>query len=286
MKSILLPTLKINNAHERDQYLLFDEPTHKYTITTDLESNYTSVTTFNHHHFPKFDADEVIKNMMQGKNWNPKNKYWGLTSEQIKDLWSNNGKAVSGAGTEMHYDIECFMNQPVPNATHQTLLEHFESSPPEYINTSEEWEFFIKFAKAFPELKPYRTEWTIYDEDLKIAGSIDMVYEDSETGELSIYDWKRAKDISKTNGWDKYATTECISHLPDSNFWHYSLQLNTYKAILESKYGKKVTSLYLVRLHPDNKKKTYELIKCADLSKEVADLFELQKSELKTCENL
>jgi hypothetical protein len=280
MKSILLPTLKIKNSHERDQYLLFDEPTHKYTITTDPESNYTSVTTFNHHHFPKFDADEVIQNMMKGKNWNPENKYWGLTPEQIKNLWSDNGKSVSGAGTEMHYDIECFMNQPVSNATHQTLLEYFESTPPEYVNTSEEWEFFIKFAKAFPDLKPYRTEWTIYDEDLKIAGSIDMVYQDANTGELSIYDWKRAKDISKTNGWDKYATTECINHLPDSNFWHYSLQLNTYKAILESKYGKKVTSLYLVRLHPDNKRKTYELIKCADLSKEVADLFELRKKSL------
>lgn len=280
MKSILLPTLKITNAHERDEFLLFDEPTHKYTVTFDSQSLYTSVTTFNHHHFPEFDASSVIKNMMKGKNWNPDNKYWGKTEEEIKNMWSENGAAVSGAGTEMHYDIECFMNQPVPSATHQTLLEYFESSPPEYINISEEWEFFIKFVKAFPNLKPYRTEWTIYDEDLKIAGSIDMVYEDVENGELSIFDWKRAKTITKTNGWNKYAITECINHLPDTNFWHYSLQLNTYKAILESKYGKKIKDLYLVRLHPDNQRKTYDLIKCADLSQEVSDLFELRKYQL------
>jgi ATP-dependent exoDNAse (exonuclease V) beta subunit len=278
--SVLLPTLRIENAHERDENLVFDEPTHKYTILTDPGSVYTSVTTFNHQHFPKFDAEKTIKNMMKGKNWNPTNKYWGKTPEEIKKMWSDNGAAVSGAGTEMHYDIECFMNQPVHNATHQALLEHFEASPPEYINASEEWGFFIDFVKAFPHLKPYRTEWMIYDEDLKLAGSIDMVYEDVETGELSIFDWKRAKDITKTNSWNKSAITECIQHLPDSNFWHYSLQLNNYKAILETKYGKKVNDLYLVRLHPDNPRKTYDLIKCADLSKEVSDLFELRKSKL------
>jgi hypothetical protein len=53
--------------------------------------------------------------------------------------------------------------------------------------------------------------------------------------------------------------------------------LNTYKAILEEKYGKKVTDKYLVRLHPNNEKKSYDLIKCADLSEEIADLFTLKK---------
>jgi hypothetical protein len=106
-----------------------------------------------------------------------------------------------------------------------------------------------------------------------------MVYENTD-GSLMIYDWKRAKEISKTTGFKKYGKTECINHLPDTNFWHYSLQLNTYKAILESKYDKKITDLYLVRLHPDNPKKTFELIKCADLSNEIKDLFEHRKNEL------
>ena len=117
----------------------------------------------------------------------------------------------------------------------------------------------------------------IYNEDLKLSGSIDMVYENPD-GSLKIYDWKRSKGIAKTNGFDKYALTECISHLPDANFWHYSLQLNTYKAILEEKYGKKVTDLYLVVLHPNNT--TYNLIPCADLSTEVSELFEERRKEI------
>jgi ATP-dependent exoDNAse (exonuclease V) beta subunit len=282
MSSILLPTLKIKNSHDRDANLVFDEPSHKYTILSDKDSSYTSVTTFNHHHFPKFDAAEIIDKMMKGKNWNSSHKYWGLTSQEIQKQWADNGKLVSGAGTDLHYDIECFMNQNIKNASHESLLENFENDPPEYVNCSSEWGYFINFVKAFPNLKPYRTEWMIYDEDLKLAGSIDMVYEDSTTGELSIFDWKRAKEISKINGFGKFAITECISHLPDTNFWHYSLQLNTYKAILESKYGKKIKELYLVRLHPDNPRKTYDLIKCADLSQEVTDLFELRKKEIES----
>ena len=280
MPSILLPTLKIANGVERDANLLFDEPTHKYTIVTDPNSSYTSVTTFNHHHFPKFDAAGTIEKMMKGKNWNPSHKYWGLTSEQIQEQWAANGKAVSGAGTELHYDIECFMNQPVPNATHQTLLDYFEANPPEYVNDSIEWHYFMYFIKSFPDLKPYRTEWMIYDEDLKLAGSIDMVYENPETGVLTIFDWKRSKDISKTSPWGKSAITQCIDHLPDTNFWHYSLQLNTYKKILQTKYGKTVNELYLVKLHPENKRGTYDLIKCADLSKEVDDLFAMRRAEV------
>ena len=125
----------------------------------------------------------------------------------------------------------------------------------------------------------------VYHEELKLAGSIDMVYENPEDNTLSIYDWKRAKEITKTNGFNKYAKTECIDYLPDTNFWHYSLQLNTYKAILESKYSKKIRDLYLVRLHPNNPKKTFELIKCADLSQEIENLFEDRKKELENIKN-
>ena len=78
----------------------------------------------------------------------------------------------------------------------------------------------------------------------------------------------------------EFASTSCIEHLPNTNYWHYSLQLNTYKAILERQYGKIVTDLYLVRLHPNNPRKTFDLIKCADLSQEITDLFQLRKEQI------
>ena len=105
-----------------------------------------------------------------------------------------------------------------------------------------------------------------------------MVFKNKD-GTLSIYDWKRCKNIKKDNPW-QCAKTKCIDHLPDTNFWHYSLQLNTYKAMLESNYGVKVKDLYLVCLHPENSSKTYEKIKVPVLKQEIKSLFELRKNML------
>lgn len=280
---MLLTTLSILNAHPRDKNIEFYEPTHKYTILTDPDSIYTSVTTWNHSHFPHFDSDKIIEGMMKGKNWNPKNKYWGMTAEEIKKKWSENGAYVSSAGTNMHFQIECFMNNSPNNQknkyTHQDLLENYNCNHKETENATLEWNYFLEYVKDHPTFCPYRTEWTIYDEELKLAGSIDMVYENPD-GSLMIYDWKRCKDISTINTFNKYAITPCISQYPDSNFWHYALQLNTYKAILETKYDKKITNLCLVRLHPESPEKTYELIPLPDLSNDIKTLFELRKKEL------
>lgn len=275
--SILNPVLETINSHPRDKNILFYEPTHTYTITTDPTNKYTSVTTWNHSHFPHFNADQVIKNMMRGKNWKEGHKYWGLTAEQIKAQWASNGAAVSDAGTNMHYEIECFMNNSdlEDHYTHVELYRHYletQLSNPIPIIETTEGIYFIKFIKEHLHFTPYRTEWTVYHEEAKLAGSIDMVYENPD-GTLSIYDWKRAKDISRINTFNKFALNKIICHMPDSNFWHYALQLNTYKKIIEDKYGKIVTDLYLVRLHPDCEDNTYELIKLPDLKKELNDLF-------------
>ena len=119
-------------------------------------------------------------------------------------------------------------------------------------NDSLEYKYFNEFLKDYGHLKPYRTEWMVYDKELRLAGSIDMIFKNKD-GSLRIYDWKRCKEIKKDNKWQS-AKTSCISHLPDTNFWHYALQLNTYKYLLEKNYGKKISEMCLVCMHPDNKK--------------------------------
>ena len=283
MKPTLHSTLSIRNCHERDQFIQFFEEDHKYVITNDPNNKYTSVTTWNHSHFPVFNANLIIKNMMKGKNWKEGHKYWGLTAEEIKKQWSSNSSAVSGAGTDLHFEIECFMNNPDIESGHKKGYNHSDLHEAYLQNPKAievvEWDYFINFVKDHPELKPYRTEWTIYDEDLKISGSIDMIYENPD-GTLSIYDWKRSKDITRVNNFNKFAINKLICHMPDANFWHYALQLNTYKRLIERKYGKTVTDLYLVRLHPDAEEKNYELIKLPDLTKEINELFEERKQKL------
>jgi len=248
------------NAHPRDNLITFDEGPHIYTVKDD-PGPYTSVTTWNHEHFENFDANKIIDNMMKSKNWN-NSKYYGKTKDEIIKMWDDNRDEAAKAGTKMHYDIECYYNN-CPNE-----------------NESVEYGYFKKFAEDYKHLKPYRTEWMIWHEEIKIAGSVDMVFE-QEDGSLLIYDWKRSKEIVKSTRFTKFAKTECIDYLPDTNFWHYSLQLNVYKRILEEKYGKKVDGLFLVCLHPNNSNLSYIRIPCADLQSEISNLFDLRKEQVK-----
>lgn len=264
--------LSQQNHHSRDDVIHFVEETHTYFIS---ECKYTSVTTIIHSLFEPFDADKVIDKMMKGRNWNPANIYWGKTPEEIKQIWSSKGLLASTAGTNLHQRIEYFMNndQLEKGYTHQQLLDVYPFSKKE---EPKEWMYFIQFIQDHLDLKPYRTEWMVFNEDYKISGCIDMVYENKD-GTLSIYDWKRCKEIISKNNFNKHSIVlQCV---PDTNFWHYALQLNLYKFILESKYDKKVTQLFLVKLHPESPNQSYELIPVPFLEDEINKLLE---TDLKT----
>lgn len=244
------------NPHERDSHITFDEGPHIYTI--DGDSSFTSVTSWNHSHFPHFDADKIISNMMRSRKW-PQSKYFGMTPSEIKKMWNENGNQASAAGTKMHYDIECFYNDMDVEVEEDCI----------------EWQYFEQFEDDYgSKMEPYRTEMMVWDKELQFAGSIDMLYK-NEDGTLSIYDWKRCKEIRKDNSFEK-ANTECIKHLPNSNYWHYSLQLNTYKYLLEKNYGVTIKEMYLVCLHPNNNNKSYQRIEVNDMKKEIEDLMDLR----------
>lgn len=215
------------HPHPRDQDIEFQEEGHIYTIRGN--KRYTSCTTWIKSFFEKFNPDTILDKMMESPNW-PSSKYFGKTREEIKDLWSSNGKIAAGFGTSMHKHIELFYNgTPLPE-------------------TSVELSYFDRFQKDHPELVPFRTEMMIYDEDLKICGSVDMLFQHDD-GTLSIYDWKFSKEI-QTHSYGKKALAP-IEHLNDCNTVHYSLQLNVYREILERKYGYRIRDMVLVFMHRD-----------------------------------
>lgn len=251
--------LALKNAHERDKFIEFEEISHKYTING--EDGYVSVTTFNHSHFPNFDSDKIIDGILNNKRMTDSTyRYFGKTKEDILKEWNANAVSASSLGTNMHNNIEFFYNGIEIN------------------DSSIEYKYFKNFVADHENLIPYRSEWCVYNQDIKLAGSIDMVFQDKYTKKFHVYDWKRVKTIEYDSSFGKFAITPCIKHIPDTNFWVYSLQLNVYKAILEEKYGMKIDDLYLIVCHPDNS--NYEKIECFDLSKEVKDLFEYRKSTL------
>lgn len=264
-----LDFLKERNPHPRDQNAYLDEATHIYNI--DGKTDYTSMTTFIHSLFEEFDDDQIIDNMMRSKNWQ-QNKYYGMTPTDIKAVWKKNNLSATSNGTAMHYAIECFYNNSDSTTT----------------TTTTELKYFMNFHNDIvrkQQLEPYRTEWIVHAPDIKIAGSIDMVFKkhdknlrNRKNGDnreiLDIYDWKRCREITQTSRFNKWSINPQIEHIPDTNYWHYSLQLNGYRYILEKYYDKVVQDLYLVCLHPDNKNHNYILIKVPDLQEEIHELFQ------------
>lgn len=211
------------NRHLRDSEIKFDAESHTYTHKGE---QYKSVTTVVESCFQQFDCD-----------------YWaarkapemGMTAEQVKALWERKGEEARNLGSMMHEKIERYY-LGLPNDTDPT------------------YDMFQAFTKKY-QLHPYRTEWAIYDEEYKVAGTLDFL--NCENGVYSIYDWKRSNKIL-VNGtpevesrWNKRAF-EPIAHVHDTTFWHYALQLSIYRFILERNYGIIVDINRLGVFHPDN----------------------------------
>tara|TARA_Y100000389_G_scaffold204246_1_gene255842 strand:- start:34536 stop:35294 length:759 start_codon:yes stop_codon:yes gene_type:complete len=230
--------------HARDVNIKLDSRTHVYNIRLNgkLEKGFTSVTSLIKQSFPPFDRRGALKSVR--KSGNP--KYDGMTDPQILALWNSSGREAASLGTQLHEDIESFFNG-MP-------LEQMRISP-EHGQFKEFWSDHEK------SLVPYRTEWEVYHEEAKLAGSIDMVFVDKDHNYF-IYDWKRTKKINPDGNYGKFGRGHA-STLPDSSYWHYALQLNTYQYILESKYNLKIKGLYLVRMHPDSE--AYDKIHLPDL---------------------
>ena len=98
----------------------------------------------------------------------------------------------------------------------------------------------LKIFKDHQHLTSFRTEWMVWDKELQFE--IYCMSFQREDGTIDIYDWKRCKEIKKTNGWE--SEQRMYQLLPNSNFWHYS-SLNTYKAILEKNYDVKVEFVFV-----------------------------------------
>jgi hypothetical protein len=256
--------LAVVNKHPRDDNISFEEETHTYSIDGD-STGWKSCTTIISHLYKHFDPDAIITKMRKNAQKFATGPYYGKTDEEIKAGWNENGRVASEAGTRMHLDIEHYYNSdPVGN------LEGDNYEPLE----SPEWRMFLEYQRKIgSKFKPYRTEWLVWDRSVMIAGSIDMVYRKPD-GTLAIYDWKRAKEIKTTSQYDNMLGP--VNHLPDTNYWHYAIQLNVYRRILEENYGEIVSELALVILHPNNP--TFQVLRLEMMPEEVDGIFAARKA--------
>lgn len=220
------------NKHPRDCRISFDAAGHQYTATSPdgTRIDCDSVTTIVERCFEQFDADY----------WAERKATPEKSADVLKAEWAAKGEQARDLGTRLHDRIERHYlgETPDPEAL----------SDPAFRN-------FLVFADRHP-LKPFRSEWRIFSEKYRVAGTLDFLAFDGT--DFEIYDWKRSSKIINPytghpdvqNCWGKHAFAP-VSHLHDTIFWHYALQVSIYRYILETEYGIMVKAGHLGTFHPD-----------------------------------
>lgn len=266
--------LALRNFHPRDFNISFFDENHRYELlehdairdTYSVKSNrspdpampphLTSVTALIDTVIPKFDSEAEIDRMMADtERWNDpvlNKRYYGMTRQQVLDLWVDIGDDASEEGSAMHANFEAYYNG-------------FE-----YDATTPEFKLFADYERLYVKdlLVPYRTEWLVYNERLQLSGAIDMLYAyvegcgrsslPDENGKIHLVlaDWKRSKRIRfksfPRNGEPQYGCVPATSQVENCNYRKYSIQLQLYKYMLEAEYDVIIDEMWIVVLHPNN----------------------------------
>lgn len=237
--------LASRNIDYRDKRIKFDPVEHRYFI--DGNPDTISVTQLIDKFFPEFDA----------LYWAPiKAAKLGISTEEILAEWESKRIDSANKGTALHEAIENYYN----NKSHNSSTTEFGH--------------FLSFRERYKGMTPYRSEWRIFDEDLMVAGTIDMVYK-KEDGSLYMFDWKRSEKVVNNDGTIKddkfqFAFGE-LNHLGDNSYNRYCLQQNIYKAILEKRYSHRISSMNLLVMHESYDQ--FYHIKIPNMDKEINYIF-------------
>ena len=241
------------------------------------------------------------------------------TTENIQNVWKQNGELEALKGTLLHKRIELYIQElakwqcesrhtrvrlstmhdphgPCPHlvdrardassfrkamacvVTHipQRLWDHPATQDyfDNIISSEDNSEFhqFEAWLSANSSLSPYRTEWSIYDENIGVAGQIDSLWIDwmdnnTDSMQFIMVDWKRAHkvlspdiDIQKQQSFDRRGREFCefapahpgpCRHMLDCAYNHYTVQQHLYSDFLFRKYDIDVSKMLLVQCHPN-----------------------------------
>lgn len=240
--------------------ITFTESDHKYTSIVDgKEINYISGTTFISKFFPPFDPTGCITRACARKR--------GLTVEALKQQWREKADKSCVFGTKIHESVE--------DTLHGNPLRNKPLDTKEELTMKNAVNLGHKVLERFDILG---IEKIIFDERLKIAGTMDLFVKSKQNGRYWIFDHKTNASIDKENKYNKFGLHP-IEHVPDTNFYHYQMQLQLYEYLLkEVGYIPKDADVGKCLFHITEKGvKTYQL---GDYSKEIVSMVEEYKKGL------
>ena len=242
VQTVALPQNKILNIDDSvteyslDNRLGFEPKEHIYIL--DGVIRLKAVSDVVAHFFCPFNILEQSKRYA--------NKY-GMSQSEVIEMWDAKGVESRNVGTFLHEQIE---NQLKGKRVLFDYPFEYDGEIVNYkktVSIKKEFDYFLDFMRD-SGVKPFRSEWRIFDERNKIAGTIDLICRNGS--QFDIYDWKRSTKASPNEIVWQHGMNG-LEHVPDISFYKYALQQNLYKYILENNYGVKINKMYLVVLHPE-----------------------------------
>ena len=251
VKPVAIPTEKninidgSNDNFENDTKLVFEPLEHIYRFGNRLLTPVSNVVAM---FFEEFDSIGLSEKNSGGN-----------IRKQIKliETWESKGAMAREVGTQLHLAIENYFQKKTMPDSYRFRYSGSYVNIDQNISIAKEIGYFKNFLSDRPSLKPFRTEWRICDMQYGIAGSIDFICRNED--KFDIYDWKRSKKSSPNERIYKHGRNG-LSHVPDISYWHYALQQNLYRYIVENNYGLKINKMHIVILHPEfSNYKVYEI---------------------------
>lgn len=218
---------KIKNAFAN---IRFDKKSHTYVFNGFvLESSSAFRKEFENEFEAYFSAESKHKAAMKR---NPDTK---LTAAYYRERWDLLGQEARIRGTRVHLYSETYPDLEEPSCEKESGVHEFFTNLPEH------------YVLIFQEL-------IMYDAEYYKAGTADLIFLNTKTGNLVIGDWKtNDKSIFECYGGKKLKND--FKGYRDTSYNKYSMQLSHYQYMLEKATGLKVEDKWLIWLSTSSKKK-------------------------------
>ena len=198
----------MNNIN--DNLILLNKENHTYSLKNS-NIDFISVTTYISDFFEKFNQHKIAEKLVKTSA-----KYAHLSIEEVIADWNK----LRDYGTLIHQQIEDHING-VSKASEIKAKNA------------------VMWLTNYLENKDHDlyVEKIIFAEDIKLAGTMDILVKLKDTDEYIIIDWKTNKKIDTKSFRNKVGIHPVTSNIEDCKYNVYAFQLSLYRYILEEYYG-------------------------------------------------
>lgn len=182
-----------------------------------------------------------------------KSEETGMSKDKIIEEWDLHRERARATGIFLHKEVAAFFTGSNMKGSFRFTFNGKYYQADEIINIEKEESLFRQFISQNP-LQVYRTNFLVADSTWRLAGRVAFIGKCSDG--YVLYDWKRRNGITDKygnaiteNAFDQKGTNG-LENIWDTPFWHYALQLNLYRAILEKNHHLKICNIYLIDISP------------------------------------